>query len=60
MSVYHSKDYKTVIDTPDEEKMDLILENIPEDTKTVIDIGCGNGVITNRLGRHFDVTGGGH
>ena len=57
MSVYLSKDYKTVIDTLDEEKMDLILSSIPNDTKTIIDIGCGNGMITNRLGKHFEVTG---
>jgi SAM-dependent methyltransferase len=38
-------------------KIDIILNLIPKDVKTIIDIGCGNGVITNQLAKHYDVTG---
>jgi len=38
-------------------KIEKIIEWIPEDVQTIVDIGCGNGVITNVLGSHFNVTG---
>lgn len=38
-------------------KIPLILSNIPRDTASILDIGCGNGLITNRLSQQFDVTG---
>ena len=30
---------------------------IPKDVNSIIDIGCGNGLITNKLGTEFDITG---
>lgn len=39
------------------DKIHKILETIPDNVKTIIDIGCGNGVITNELGKRYDVTG---
>lgn len=30
---------------------------IPDDVSTILDVGCGDGVITNELARRFDVTG---
>lgn len=38
------------------EKIKKVLEFIPEGVKTIADIGCGNGVITNILGQQYEVT----
>ncbi len=38
-------------------KVQKILGMIPPDVRTIIDIGCGDGTITNRLAEKFDVTG---
>lgn len=38
-------------------KIEKIFEIIPSDVKTIIDIGCGNGHITNALSKKFDITG---
>lgn len=37
-------------------KTDAILNIIPPDVRTLIDIGCGNGAITHVLAEHYDVT----
>jgi SAM-dependent methyltransferase len=39
------------------EKADLFLSLIPADVKTILDLGCGNGIITNHLAQKYDVTG---
>jgi ubiquinone/menaquinone biosynthesis C-methylase UbiE len=38
-------------------KIPIILEWIPRDVKTILDVGCGNGIITNVLAEKYDVTG---
>jgi SAM-dependent methyltransferase len=38
-------------------KIKRIIGTIPNDVVSVIDIGCGNGVITNELAGKYDVTG---
>lgn len=38
-------------------KIRKVLENIPADVRSIIDIGCGNGVITNELGKKYQVLG---
>lgn len=38
-------------------KIEKIFEFIPSDVKTIIDIGCGDGAITNQLAKKYDVTG---
>jgi len=39
------------------EKANLFLKIIPKDVKTILDLGCGNGIITNYLADYFEVTG---
>jgi SAM-dependent methyltransferase len=38
-------------------KATIIKHIIPSDVKTILDIGCGNGVITNALAVDWDITG---
>jgi len=38
-------------------KIEKIIDWIPNDVKSIVDIGCGNGIITNVLGDFYDVTG---
>jgi SAM-dependent methyltransferase len=45
-------------DAPDiREKIRVFEEMIPEQVETIIDVGCGDGAITNALGRRWAVTG---
>ncbi len=39
-----------------QQKVDHIKDLIPKDVKTIIDVGCGNGFITNQLAEVYDVT----
>jgi SAM-dependent methyltransferase len=39
------------------EKVRVFREMIPEQVETIVDVGCGDGAITNALGRHWSVTG---
>ncbi|HRR98250.1 MAG TPA: class I SAM-dependent methyltransferase, partial [Candidatus Syntrophosphaera sp.] len=38
------------------ERLACIKKMIPEDVKTILDAGCGNGIITNELARDYEVT----
>ncbi|HOY31328.1 MAG TPA: class I SAM-dependent methyltransferase [Bacteroidales bacterium] len=38
-------------------KISKFLETIPEDVTSIIDVGCGNGIITNELGEKYRVLG---
>jgi ubiquinone/menaquinone biosynthesis C-methylase UbiE len=38
-------------------KSTYIQKFIPSEVKTIIDVGCGNGIITNELSKKWDVTG---
>ncbi len=40
-----------------QQKVKLILDYIPEEVVSILDIGCGNGIITNELGGKFQVCG---
>lgn len=37
-------------------KIEKVIEFIPQDVKTIADIGCGNGLITNMIGQNYKVT----
>jgi len=39
------------------EKVKLVLNYIPDDVSSIIDIGCGNGIITNQLAERYFVMG---
>lgn len=44
--------------TPQEvERLDLLREIIPGDVKTILDVGCGSGSISNYLDEKYDITG---
>ena len=34
-------------------------EMVPDHTKSILDVGCGDGAITNRLAQRWDVPGSG-
>lgn len=47
-----------VQDLPDiQQKVRLFESLVPDDVATIVDVGCGDGAITNELGRRWDVTG---
>ncbi len=54
--VYEKFDWSSLKHEDLKDKIKKILDVIPSDVKNIIDIGCGNGVITNVLGSSFDVT----
>ncbi|MCF6271317.1 MAG: class I SAM-dependent methyltransferase [Melioribacteraceae bacterium] len=37
------------------DKIDLIKKAIPKDVKSIVDIGCGDGTISNELNKDFDI-----
>ncbi len=37
-------------------KVAKVLELIPDDVKSIADVGCGNGIITNVMAQQYDVT----
>jgi len=39
------------------EKVKLVLDYIPDDVNSIIDIGCGNGIITNQFAKNYSVLG---
>jgi len=57
MTSYATREYTEITDIRDPEKIRLLFGLIPEDVQSIIDIGCGNGLITNRLNEKFDVLG---
>lgn len=48
----HLKDHSDI-----QEKTDLFLKIIPLDVTCIIDVGCGDGAITNKLAEKFQVVG---
>lgn len=56
-TIYEKYDWSALKESHLKEKIAKVIEMIPEDVKTIVDIGCGNGVITNVLGQNYDITG---
>lgn len=38
-------------------KVPFVLKSIPDDVNTILDVGCGNGIITNKLHEQYRVVG---
>ncbi len=55
--VYDKFDWEQLKAENLQKKITIIKDFIPEDVKTIIDIGCGNGIITNALSDIYDITG---
>jgi SAM-dependent methyltransferase len=55
--VYNNLNWQDLTQDVLRDKIEIILNTIPVDVKTILDVGCGNGAITNVLGTRFDVTG---
>lgn len=53
---YEKYDWSALKEPALRPKIEQVLKRIPEEVKTIVDIGCGNGVITNVLGEHYQVT----
>jgi SAM-dependent methyltransferase len=55
--IYEKFDWSALKETHLKGKITKVIELIPDDVKTILDVGCGNGLITNVLGQRYDVTG---
>lgn len=44
-------------DPKTERRIRMFQQMIPSDVERIVDVGCGDGAITNRLAEHWDVTG---
>ncbi len=56
-NLYEKFDWEALKSEDLREKADLIRGMIPESVKTILDVGCGNGAITNYLSDYYDITG---
>lgn len=56
INFYENFDWKSLKSADLEEKIQRILKMIPTDVNTMLDVGCGNGAITNVLAKNIDVT----
>ncbi|NOX84451.1 MAG: class I SAM-dependent methyltransferase [Chlorobi bacterium] len=56
-TIYEEYDWSSLKESVLKEKIQKVMELIPQDVQTIVDIGCGNGVITNILGQNYNVTG---
>lgn len=54
--VYENFDWSSLKHEHLVDKIQKIVELVPNDVETIVDIGCGNGVITNVLGKQYKVT----
>lgn len=55
--VYEKFDWSKLTEERLSGKIDRILNAIPDDVKTILDVGCGNGIITNALAEKYKITG---
>lgn len=45
------------LDKKMKDKINVLLSFIPDDVKSIVDVGCGNGLITNALKQQFEIFG---
>jgi ubiquinone/menaquinone biosynthesis C-methylase UbiE len=57
MTSYAAREYTEITDIRDPKKIQTLLSLIPSDVRNIIDIGCGNGLITNQLNEKYEVLG---
>jgi len=55
-NIYEKFDWTALKEPALKGKIQKVLEFIPDSVKTIVDIGCGNGLITNVLGTQYKVT----
>ena len=56
-NTYANREYNEITDIRDQRKVERIRKVIPKDVSSIIDIGCGNGLITNELEKDYDILG---
>jgi len=56
-AIYEKFDWGKLQSNDLRDKINLVMEYIPNEVKTILDVGCGNGVITNELAKRYEVTG---
>ncbi len=56
-NIYELHDWQSLSEQTLRPKIDKILNIIPESVKSIVDIGCGNGIITNQLSKKYHVVG---
>lgn len=55
-NLYEKFDWEKLTTKSLKSKIEQILSWIPSDVKNILDVGCGNGVITNFMGQKYKVT----
>ena len=56
-NIYEKFDWASLKEEDLKDKILKVLEFIPEDVNTIVDVGCGNGAITNVISKQYEVTG---
>lgn len=56
-NLYEKFDWDALKSEDLKEKAELIRNLIPKSVKSILDVGCGNGAITNYLSDFYDITG---
>lgn len=56
-NIYEKFDWESFKESDVQGKIAKVIEIIPDDVQSILDVGCGNGAITNALGKTYKVTG---